>query len=404
LWLSWALVMLAFQQWVGMRIDLQRPDPVLFWTASKTMPGSQRDTPYLMDPFMNQQVAWDSGFYLSAATVGYDDPAVKAISEDFTWTAPADCKAGTSACYSLNYAFFPLYSWLTRLVALPLTPLPLTSVGRSVLAGVLISLAGTLGAMFAMYFMTRAALGKDGGIRAAFYMLIFPSGFFLAQVYTEGLFIALTFGALACLLARKWLWSAVLAALAVWVRPGGAILLLPMLMVWYLDKPWQEGWKAGCLRGLAAGSPALSYGVWLLTPLADKFFLVEAHYFSRGLLAFYPSVTAWRQGIQALFGDNLPAKFYYGLELSAAALAVLACLLLWREHPELSAFGLAMTLFAFTSGPAQGMVRYVLAVPPLFWILARWGRNLAFDRAWSLLSILLMGLEAMLFTFDFWVA
>jgi hypothetical protein len=194
-----------------------------------------------------------------------------------------------------------------------------------------------------------------------------------------------------------------LAALAVWTRPGGAILVLPMLMVWYLDKSWQAGWKPAILRGLAAISPALSYGIWSLTPLADKFHFVEEHYFSRGLLAFGPSLTAWGQGFQALFGVNLQAKFYYGLEFSAATLAVLTCLLLWKEHPELSAFGLAMTFFAFTSGVAQGMVRYVLIVPSLFWVLARWGRNPAFDRVWSILSILLMGLEAMLFTFDFWV-
>jgi hypothetical protein len=63
-----------------------------------------------------------------------------------------------------------------------------------------------------------------------------------------------------------------------------------------------------------------------------------------------------------------------------------------------------MIIFALTSGAAQGMVRYVLVTPPLFWVLARWGRQPAFDRLWSLASILLLALEAMLFTFDFWVA
>ena len=60
--------------------------------------------------------------------------------------------------------------------------------------------------------------------------------------------------------------------------------------------------------------------------------------------------------------------------------------------------------FAFTTNSAQGMVRYVCPSAPLFWVLARWGRNQAFDRVWSLLSILLLGMEAMLFSFDFWVA
>jgi len=95
---------------------------------------------------------------------------------------------------------------------------------------------------------------------------------------------------------------------------------------------------------------------------------------------------------------------YYLLEFGAVVLAVVACLLLWKERPELSAFGLAMIVFAFTTGSAQGMVRYVLPAVPIFWVLARWGRNPIFDRVWSLASILLMGMEATLFSFDFWVA
>jgi hypothetical protein len=58
---------------------------------------------------------------------------------------------------------------------------------------------------------------------------------------------------------------------------------------------------------------------------------------------------------------------------------------------------------SLTSGPAQGMHSYILAAPVVFLFLGRLGRNEAFDRAWSLLSILLMGLLAILFTFDMWV-
>ena len=60
--------------------------------------------------------------------------------------------------------------------------------------------------------------------------------------------------------------------------------------------------------------------------------------------------------------------------------------------------------FAVTSGAVQGMQRYMLAVPCLFALLAHWGGNRTFDRLWTLVSILLMGLEVLLFTFNFWVA
>jgi hypothetical protein len=48
------------------------------------------------------------------------------------------------------------------------------------------------------------------------------------------------------------------------------------------------------------------------------------------------------------------------------------------------------------------MHRYVLAMPGLFTGLSRWGQNEVFDRAWTIASLLLMGLIASLFTFNMW--
>ena len=398
IWLGWAIIMFAFQHWVGMRLELGRPD--------RFLDPVQQPSPYLDGSFMNSHISWDSEFYLSIATVGYDDPAVRAIPSNFVWKTPQQtyCIAGQAAdCYSLNYAFFPLYPWTMRLLAYPLRLSNLSPIARSTLAGVIISLLGALGAMLALYFMTRSSLDEEGGVRAAFYFLIFPSSFFLAQVYTEGLFIGLAFGALAFLLARRWVWAALLAVLAVWTRPGGAILLLPMAMVWWMDKPWKDGWKPALLRGLAVLSPAISYGVWSLTPLANKFHLVEDRYFARGLLAIGPSFHEWAKAFHTFLTGDAPFRFYYGLEFAGVALAVLTCVLMWKERPELAAFGIVMVGFVFTSGIAQSMIRYVLAAPPLFWVLARWGKKPAFDRVWTLLSILLLGLEVILFSFDFWV-
>lgn len=407
IWVGWALVMLLFQHWLGMRVTLKRPDNVLGWTGSETTTHSQSDKPYLIEPLLNEHVSWDSEYYLGIAIGGYDDPAIQAIPADFNWGTMSDrfCSVDQEAnCISLSYAFFPLYPLVTRIVAIPLGLFSLSTIARYTLAAVLVSLLGTLGAMLSLYSMTRSSLGDEGGVRAAFYLLIFPSGFFLAQVYTEGLFIGLTFGSLAFLMTRKRYLSALLAALAVWARPGGAILFIPLAMVWFIDKTWQKGWKVALGRGLAVLSPLISYGIWSLTSMADKFHLVEESFFGRGFFALGPSAAAWGQAVQSLFQNNLQTKFYYGLEFAVTLLAVLACILLLKDCPELSLFGLLMIVFAFTSGSAQGMVRYVLVVPALFWMLARWGRNSAFDRVWSLLSILLMGLEVLLFSFDFWVA
>ena len=50
------------------------------------------------------------------------------------------------------------------------------------------------------------------------------------------------------------------------------------------------------------------------------------------------------------------------------------------------------------------MIRYALAVPPIFLLLGRLGERPVFDRGWTVLSLLLMALLATLYSFDFWVA
>jgi Gpi18-like mannosyltransferase len=75
-------------------------------------------------------------------------------------------------------------------------------------------------------------LGEEGGFRAAFYLLIFPTGFFLAQVFSEGLFIGLAFACIALLRRKRWIWASLLAALAVLTRAVGLALILPFAWAW----------------------------------------------------------------------------------------------------------------------------------------------------------------------------
>ena len=48
------------------------------------------------------------------------------------------------------------------------------------------------------------------------------------------------------------------------------------------------------------------------------------------------------------------------------------------------------------------MYRYVLAAPVLFLFLSKLGRNEAFDRAWTVASVLLLAVNAFLFAKDMW--
>ena len=121
----------------------------------------------------------------------------------------------------LNYAFLPFYPMMMRMLSFPLQVFGLNAIATATLAGIIISMLGTLGGMLALYDLTKDELGESGGVRTAFYLIVFPTGMFLAQVYTEGLFVGLAFGALAMTKREKWVWAAVLAVFATWTRAVG---------------------------------------------------------------------------------------------------------------------------------------------------------------------------------------
>jgi Mannosyltransferase (PIG-V) len=401
IWLGWAAIMLAYQVFAPARLPLERPDRATSFSAEETGPDRLKGRPYLSDAFLNAHVAWDSEYYLSIALHGYDDPGMRAVSPASTAEAPqSGIQHEHPTWTSVNYAFFPAYPFAIRVLAAPLGLFGLDPVAAATLAGVLISLVGALGGMWALSDLA-AEGAPDDGVRAGFYLLVWPASVFLAQVYTEGLFVGLSFGALAMLRRRKWVLAAGLAAVATWTRATGGLLLIPFLWTWVAD---------GGLRRLRTGSaatlaltavPVIAYLAWRAV-FGTRFGYVEAHYFGRGLLQLRATAQSFAALVDFLQEDDAQARAYYAVE-GAAVLAAAACsAVLWRTHKALALYGLAILAIALTSGAALGLQRYVIAVPALFLVPARWGRSVAFDRVWSLANILGLAVFGLAFSLDFW--
>ncbi len=405
-WLAWALLMVGYQWYVRTRFDLVRPDYAVAWTSTETRASSQNDKPYLLEPLLNDHVSWDSEYYLSIAVAGYDDPQMRAIAPTFNWNDPqVALKQDQPTWTSMNYAFFPLYPLLMRVAMFPLELLGRNSIATATLAGVLVSMLGTLGAMLALFDLVRDDWGEATGRRAAFYLLIWPAGMFLAQVYTEGLFLGLSLGAMALAHRQKWGWAALLAMGATWTRAAGALTLLPLAWYWWQGGGWQRLTRQFSLREvvtvLLVGSPVAAYLLWSAI-LGQPFHFIEQHFFSRGLLLVSQSLDAWRAAWEWMLSGHRAALAYYLVEFAAIAFGLVAGVALVRRYPALALYSLITIVFSLTSGGAQGMHRYVMAAPVLFLLPARWGQNEAFDRAWTLGNILLMGVFAAMFSFDFW--
>lgn len=402
-WLDWALLVIAFQAWADARIDVKFPDDAVFWTARETGPGYQQGQKYLHEPFMNRQVAWDSEYYLAIAVGGYDDPATDLVGP-----------AGNQITKS--YAFLPFFPLLIRLFMVPLSLLGLNPIATATLAGVIVSALGALGAMFALYDMTKDSLGEEGGLRAAFYLIIFPTAFFLVQVYTEGVFVGLVFGTLAMIRRKQWVLAALLSAGAVLTRAVGVSLIVPMIIGWLrsgdwtdLDVEWKQIYLQGLprgplVRGLFALAPFITFLIWKFSYYGLAFDFIEENFFGSTFMNIPGAIQVWTQAFQSLSSDSLQRSANYALILFLFILALVACFKCMREYPEVAWLSLTIILISWGSGPPSGMHRYILTTPAVFVALAHWGKNPAFDRAWTIASIMWMGFLAAIFAMDMWVA
>jgi hypothetical protein len=400
IWAVWVVVLLGYQTLVEARLQPSLPDFVLEWTPDWTDVDSHDGNPYLTEPFMNRQVSMDSEYYLSIATGGYDDPDGRAM------------RTRSGREISLNYAFFPFYPALMSAVSAPLKILGMNPVATATLAGTIISLLGTLAGMIALYDLTRHELEESGGIRTAFYLLIFPSSFFLAQVYTEGLFVGLAFSSLALMRRKQLLLAGILAALATWTRSIGAALLIPLGLAWldHILKARREAQsnvnflKTYVLPTLALLLPLAAYFIWRHA-MGANFDRVENDWFGRTLFDWERLSDGISFALEAIREpDNLQRRIYFLIEFGAAALGLAAAVLLLRRYPGIALFTLFALVIGFTSGAPQSWVRYVVSAPAVFIFLSRLGRSTVFDRTWTLASVLLMGFLTLLYTYDMWVA
>ncbi len=308
IWAAWAAIIVGYQTLVSERVAPQRPDYSREWTPPNTLKNSNLGHIYLTEPFMNRQVAWDLEYYLSIAVTGYADPAVPFVT----------LRGGEHL--SLNYAFFPLFPLAAGALALPLRALDLTPIAAATLAGVILSLLGALVGAISLYDLARDHLDEAGGVRATFYLLVFPTGFFLAQMYTEGLFVGLAFGSLALIKHKRLFLAGVCAALAVWTRAVGLALIIPLALAWLSSIHWRglrQDWQAALrpylrliLGLIGVLLPIGAYLIWQHF-LGKNFNTVELNWFGRKLFDFKGTQAGWTNALDAIAHGNLQMRIYY---------------------------------------------------------------------------------------------
>jgi hypothetical protein len=235
---------------------------------------------------------------------------------------------------------------------------------------VIISALGTLFGMLALYDLTRDSLGEEGALRAVFYLIIFPTSFFLIQIYTEGLFVGLAFGCLAMLKRKHWLFAAILGVCATMTRAVGVALIIPMMVHWFrtgdwldLDMEWRQIFHQRFpLRPfyhfVLAISPLIAFAIWKFSYLGLAFDYIESNFFGRGFISLGFAYFAWMEAFRTMIaGTNPQHTAYYITEFLGLIIGVAACIATYKIHPEIAWFSIAILFISWGSGPAQGIHR-----------------------------------------------
>lgn len=122
-------------------------------------------------------------------------------------------------------AFFPLYPLLINLFSFSSK-----DISKLAFTGLAISNVSFFLGLLGFYKLVKIDFSENIAKTAIILLLLFPTSFYFASVYTEGLFLSFSVWSLYFLRKNKWFWACILAGLAAATRVTG-IILLPVLII-----------------------------------------------------------------------------------------------------------------------------------------------------------------------------
>jgi hypothetical protein len=327
--------------------------------------------------------SWDTGHYLRIAEHGYH---VK----------------------ELDKAFFPLYPILIR-AANHVLP------GGYPFAALVVSNVACFAALVVLHRLAAHEFDEPTARRTVYYLVAFPTAFFLTAAYNESLYLALGIGALYAARRGHWWLAGGLAAFASGTRSVGVLLLFPFVYEYLRQRGFQ--WRRIRFDALAIGLvPAgmAAFAVYCWVSFGDPLAFVHAQKFWYRSFAFpweslYRTLYhATREPALAEFSIVNFMDFCAGFGfLVLMTLSLVGPWRLRRDQWYLAAYGFAALMYPLFSPagderPLISMTRHVLEVVPAFLILGRMGRNQYFDRIYPMPAIALQCMLLLVFLHYDW--
>ncbi|MEX2137612.1 MAG: mannosyltransferase family protein [Chloroflexota bacterium] len=311
---------------------------------------------------------WDAPHYLDLVVFGYRDGDSSGL------VGPHGYRSIYPEDLALYIVFYPLFPWLATVVNVVVDD-PLVSA----------FVVTTVASMFVaplLYRLVRHDEEPAVAMRAAWFLLIFPTAYFLHIGYTEALFMALVLGSFLAARTERWWLAGLLGGLAALARVNG-LVLIPALaaeaFTQWLQRPPAE--RRLRVEWLAIGLVGVGFGIYLGlnyviygSPL--EFLRVQHDHWFKSL--------SWPwEGIDAVFGwlgaakpDNVLMQGWMELLFIAIGLAgtIFAA---FRFRPSWFIWMAGNMLLFVSTSFVMSVPRYALTLFPLYVALAVASRRTA---------------------------
>jgi hypothetical protein len=329
--------------------------------------------------FLDLLARWDSQWYQWIVQEGY-------------WLRPGQRS---------NVAFFPLYPMAIDLVA------PFVG-NNTVLAGVIVSNVAFLALLIVLYKLTR--LESDShqtARRTVFYLAIFPTSFFFSMMYTESLFLFFIVAAIYFARKRLWVWAALMGLLAGTARVVGVLTWGLVMWEWLRVHGWnietihrKQSWL-NLWQGVKRDW--IHILVIAVIPLGILSYIVFLQQTFNDPVAFSTVQSAWGReniGPWAVVARDIRVLSSEGmglgnlsriLNLTTMAVIVGMSVTIWRRLGAGYALYTLLALLIPATSASQSLMRYAVVCFPVFMIFGMWGKHTAFDRAYSTIAAVLLG-------------
>lgn len=315
IYLSWRLVILLYQLFLQ-PLFIQTLDSIAIYQRI----------------FLSWTTYWDAGHYIGIATHGYQYP---------------------------QQAFFPLWPLLLRIFWMGGIQMEVVVYVVTFILGFLVTLL--------FYLLGKKLIGEEKARLALLLFAVFPSSMFLLSGYSESLFLTLVLLSFLLLEKKRYVLSAIAGGLAGMTRLAGLGVALSFMFIY--SSPGKK-----VLLAMIGISGLITYMLYLYFAFGNPLLFMEAtkewcKISSKCELTF-PLTPLINYGNLLLAGWVKPSLSFKFLDWFFAVVFLFLSFKVWKKLGlNYYIYSLTVILLPLLSGSTVGMVRYVLAAFPIFFLM-----------------------------------